>query len=229
MATRRTCAPAGPVICRPAPATTNSAYVAALPVRYTVEQMAAYKSGARKGSGSMTTIAKSITRDEIDAAADYFAALKPRKWIRVVETDTVPKTYVGPGNKRLRLPDGGSEPIGNRIIEIPENEAGRTQSRSAAGFCRLRAQGQRRQRQGAGGGRRRQDRCVRRLPRADLQGLGDVPPITGRQATYVVRQLFIMQNGDRSGPSVALMQQVVKDLTIDDMLALAAYTASREP
>ena len=41
---------------------------------------------------------------------------------RVVETDTVPKTYVGPGNKRLRLPDGASEPIGNRIIEIPENE-----------------------------------------------------------------------------------------------------------
>ena len=41
----------------------------------------------------------------------------------MVETDTVPKTYVGPGNKRLRLPGGGTEPIGNRIIEIPEDEA----------------------------------------------------------------------------------------------------------
>ena len=57
------------------------------------------------------------------AAADYFAALKPRPWIRVVETDTVPKTYVGPGNKRLRLPGGGSEPLGNRIVEVPEDEA----------------------------------------------------------------------------------------------------------
>lgn len=100
----------------------ESAYVAALPARYTIEQMATYKSGARKGSGSMTTIAKSITSDEIQAGANYFATLTPRQWIRVVEADSVPKTYVAPGNKRLRLPGGGSEPIGDRIIEIPENE-----------------------------------------------------------------------------------------------------------
>src|SRR5579862_3510457 len=100
----------------------ESAYIAALPVGYFGRQMVDYKSGARKGSGSMTAIAKAISDDDVRAAAGYFASLKPRPWIRVVETDTVPKTYVSPGNKRLRLPDGGSEPIGDRIIEIPEDE-----------------------------------------------------------------------------------------------------------
>ena len=100
----------------------ESAYIAALPAGYFVRQIVDYKSGARKGSGSMTAIAKAISEDDVHAAADYFASLKPRPWIRVVETDTVPKTYVGQGNKRLRLPGGATEPIGNRIIEIPEDE-----------------------------------------------------------------------------------------------------------
>src|SRR6202042_3267534 len=84
--------------------------------------MVDYKSGARKGSGSMTAIAKAISEEDVHAAADYFTSLKPRPWIRVVETDTVPKTYIGQGNKRLAHPDGGTEPIGSRIIEIPEDE-----------------------------------------------------------------------------------------------------------
>jgi cytochrome c553 len=62
-----------------------------------------------------------------------------------------------------------------------------------------------------------------------LKGLGEVPPIAGRQANYVVRQLFSIQDGSRGGISSALMQQVVERLTLDDMLAIAAYTASRQP
>ena len=96
-----------------------------------------YKSGARKGSGSMTTIAKAISEEDVHAAADYFASLKPRPWIRVVETDTVPKTYVGPGNKRLRLPGGETEPIGNRIIEIPEDEEAVLNRDPSSGFVAL--------------------------------------------------------------------------------------------
>lgn len=207
----------------------ESAYLAALSAHYAVEQMAAYKSGARKGSGSMTTIAKSITPDEIHAAADYFAALKPRKWIRVVETDTAPKTYVGPGNKRLRLPGGGSEPIGNRIIEIPENEEVVLNRDPRLGFIAFVPKGSiaKGKALADGGGGKTIACAICHGP--TLQGLADVPPIAGRQATYVVRQLFMIQNGDRSGASVALMQAVVKNLTVDDMLALAAYTASREP
>jgi cytochrome c553 len=32
-----------------------------------------------------------------------------------------------------------------------------------------------------------------------MHGLGEVPPIAGRQATYVVRQLFGIQDGSRGG------------------------------
>jgi cytochrome c553 len=97
----------------------ESAYLAGLPSAYFARQLADFKSGARKGSGTMTSIAKSIKDVDVAAAAAYFASLKPRQWVKVVETDTVPKTYVGPGNKRLRSPSGGEEPIGRRIVQIP--------------------------------------------------------------------------------------------------------------
>jgi cytochrome c553 len=97
----------------------ESAYVAGLPVAYFMRQMADWKSGERKYGGIMVQIAKAASDAEVRAAAEYFASVKPRSWIRVVETDTVPRSFVGPGNKRLESPAGGSEPMGNRIIEGP--------------------------------------------------------------------------------------------------------------
>jgi cytochrome c553 len=207
----------------------ESAYIAALPVGYFVHEMVDYKSGARKGSGSMTAIAQAISEDAVHAAADYFASLKPRPWIRVVETDTVPKTYVGPGNKRLRLPGGATEPIGDRIIEIPEDEAVVLNRDPRSGFVAFVPKGSI-----AKGQAIVTTGVDKTLPCAichgpTLRGLGEVPPIAGRQANYVVRQLFSIQDGTRGGVSSALMQQVVERLTLDDMLAIAAYTASRQP
>ena len=82
----------------------ESAYVAGLPAAYFIRQMADWKSGDRKFSATMVTMAKVITDAEIKDAADYFAAVKPSSWIRVVETDVVPKSYIGQGNKRLVAP-----------------------------------------------------------------------------------------------------------------------------
>jgi cytochrome c553 len=62
-----------------------------------------------------------------------------------------------------------------------------------------------------------------------LQGIGDVPGIAGRHPNYIVRQMWDIQNGDRAGPSAALMRPVVEKLSNDDMLAIAAYVASRSP
>jgi cytochrome c553 len=95
----------------------ESAYVAGLTQRYFTQQMADWKSGDRKFGATMIAMAKVITDAEVKEAADYFAALKPRPWIKVVEADTVPKSFVGPGNKRLVHPAGGTEALGNRIIE----------------------------------------------------------------------------------------------------------------
>jgi cytochrome c553 len=208
----------------------ESAYVAALPAPYFARQMADYKTGARKGSGSMTTIAKAISDDDVRAAADYFAALKPRPWIRVVETDTVPKTYVGPGNKRLRLPDGGSEPIGERIVEIPEDENVVLNRDPRLGFVAFVPKGSVATGQAlvtTGGNGKTVACAVCHGP--GLTGLAEVPPIAGRQANYVVRQLFMFQDGSRTGSWSPLMAQVVNKLSVDDMLAIAAYTASLPP
>src|SRR5712671_4311303 len=78
----------------------ESAYVAGLPTRYLIQQMTDWKNGNRKFGNVMIAMSKVLTDAEIKEAADYFAALKPRPWIKVVEATTIPKSFVGPGNKR---------------------------------------------------------------------------------------------------------------------------------
>ena len=89
---------------------------------YLARQLADFKTGARggAGAGAMMRFSKEMTPEEIKAATEYFAGLKPIHWTRVVEADTVPKTFFK-GTRRLQHPAGGTEPIGNRIIEVPEN------------------------------------------------------------------------------------------------------------
>ena len=62
-----------------------------------------------------------------------------------------------------------------------------------------------------------------------LRGIGELPSIAGRPPTYVVRQLNDMKTGARSGTSMALMKAVVDQLTVEDMIAIAAYLGTREP
>jgi len=208
----------------------ESAYMAGLPASYFIRQMADWKSGDRKYSATMVAMTKIITDSEIREAADYFTSLKPQPWIRVVETDTVPRSYIGPGNKRLVHPDGGTEPLGNRIIEVPEDEEVVVYRDPTSGFVAYVpkgsiAKGKELAITGNGGKTIACGICHGRT----LQGLGELPAIAGRHPNYIVRQLWNMQNGERVGTSAALMQQVVEKLTNDDMLAIAAYVASLAP
>ncbi len=79
----------------------ENADLAGLPVAYFVQQMADFKNGLRKTAvpkrappALMISLSKGVTDAEIEAAAAYFSGLKPKAKIKVVETDTVPKTYV---------------------------------------------------------------------------------------------------------------------------------------
>ena len=140
-----------------------------------------------------------------------------------------PKTYIAQGNKRLLHPQGGTEPIGQRIITVPEDEEIVLYRDPRKGFVSYVPKGS--LAKGAAlvaGGEGKTVNCtVCHGP--DLKGIGDVPPIAGRTANYVVRQMFMMKSGERAGPGMALMKQVVANLTIDDMLNIAAYTASLDP
>ncbi len=77
----------------------ENASVAGLPAEYIVQQMADFKNGLRKGSDpdmlsvtNMVKLAKSVSDEDVKAAAAYFSSFKLKPWIRVVEVDEVPKT-----------------------------------------------------------------------------------------------------------------------------------------
>jgi cytochrome c553 len=209
----------------------ESAYVAGLPVPYFVRQLADWKSGDRKTGGIMVAISKAVTDAEVEDAAQYFASVKPRPWIRVVETDTVPRSFVGPGNKRLVHPDGGTEPLGNRIIEVPEDEEVVVYRDPSSGFVAYVPKGsiERGKELVTTGGNGKTVRCGV-CHGQTLRGGGDeAPPIAGHHPNYIVRQLWNFQSGDRGGLSAEQMLKVVEKLNNDDMLAIAAYVASLTP
>ena len=210
----------------------ESSSLAGLPVSYLVRQMAEFKSGNRKGvrATAMIEIAKAISDADVRAAGEYFAALKPGVWTRVVETDTVPKSYVGSGAMRFAAPGGGAEPIGNRIIVLPQ-DPGRAHSRDPhSGFIDYVPAGSIAKGEAlvASGGAGRTIQCAI-CHGPSLKGLGEVPGIVGRPPIYVFRQLHDMQTGNRSGSLAELMKAVVAKLTVEEMVAISAYLGSLEP
>src|SRR5439155_7144741 len=93
-----------------------------MPAEYLVRQMASYKDGTRKDEERMGPISKVTSDEDVRQAAEYFAALKPRVWVRVIEAATPPKTFIATaGRHRVLHPDGGTEPIGQRILQVPED------------------------------------------------------------------------------------------------------------
>ena len=63
-----------------------------------------------------------MSDDEVKVAAEYFSEIKwTTSWVRVVETDLVPKTRIA-GNLFIATEQARTEPIDGRIIEVPENE-----------------------------------------------------------------------------------------------------------
>jgi len=64
---------------------------------------------------------------------------------------------------------------------------------------------------------------------ADLKGTAAAPGIAARSPTYAFRQLYDFKSGARKGANSELMKPVVENLSIDDMIALVAYTASLMP
>ena len=131
---------------------------------------------------------------------------------------------------RLPLAEGGSEPLGNRIVEVPEEPARIALRDPHAGFIAYVpngaiAKGKELVVNGAGGKTFACGICHGQ----NLKGIGDVPSIAGRSPLNIARQLYYFQTGERGGPSAALMQLPVAKLSADDILAISAYVASLEP
>jgi cytochrome c553 len=56
--------------------------------------------------------------------------------------------------------------------------------------------------------------------------MGLIPPLAGRYPTYIVRQLLAFKTGARYTAASQPMQAVVARLSVEDMIAVAAYAAS---
>ena len=205
-----------------------------LPAAYIVQQTMDFKNGLRNGSAPriandlMIKLAKAITEEELKEAAAYFSSIKPRANIVVVETETVPKTQVR--DLFLAPLEGSSdkEPIGQRIIEIPENVEHFVSRDTRVRFIAHVPPGSiQKGRQLAMSG----DPSVQctACHGADLRGKDVVPTIAGRSPTYLFRQLYDFKSGARKGANSGTMKPAVEKLTVTDMIALVAYSASLAP
>jgi len=207
----------------------ESANLAGVPAVYILRQLADFKAENRMGE-AMNDMSRNLTDDDAKQAADWFAALKPKVWQPVVETDRVPKTFINIHLMRMPLPGAGDEPIGNRIIELPQ-DVSRAESRDPhSGFIAYVPMGsiaKGKEFVTTGGGGKTIQCAICHGP--TLNGLGEVPPIAGHSPMYLFRQLYYFKDGSRHGSMGALMKGVVANMTQDDMLALAAYVGSLPP
>jgi cytochrome c553 len=207
----------------------ESAQLAGLSANYIVRQMEYFKSGVRKEPARMNVIARQVTDEDVRQAAEYFSELKPIVWTKVVEADTAPKSRVLRSRMRLPAVGGGMEPLGNRIITMP-NDAERIEERDPhTGFTVYVPKGSVKKGEAlvknAGGKTVQCAICHGK----DLHGIGDVPRIAGLHPIYIVRQLYNFKNGGANGGLDQLMKQVVENLNDDDILDLAAYVSSVAP
>ena len=156
------------------------------------------------------------------------SGLRFKPWTRVIETATVPKTHIAHWMLVMDA-DGAREPIGERIVETSTAIARIELRDTRFGFLAyvppdsieagavIAAQG--------AGVAQACEICHGRC----LRGVGDIPPLAGRSPTYIVRELILFRLGGRANPEAAPMRAEASHLTVREMIAVAAYAASRQP
>jgi cytochrome c553 len=210
--------------------------IAGLSAAYIVAQVADMRNGLRKSSepsmgppAAMLNLAKASNDDEVKIAAEYFSKLKYKPWIKVVEAKMVPKTKAVTG-MLVPIEGGGMEPIGERIIETAQSLEPTEARDDASPFVAYVPVGSLKKGEVlvTTGGSNKTLRCSI-CHGQDLKGLGNVPFLAGRSPSYLVRQLYDIQKGSRQGPWSPLMKEAVANLTLEDMVNIAAYVSSRMP
>jgi cytochrome c553 len=218
-----------------------------LPAAYFIRQIEDFRHGLRytadprkPNTNTMIDLAKAMSDAEVKEAAEYFASIKPvEHWIRIVESAMSPKVrYVG--NLAQAAKEKGMEPIAGRIIEMSEDEEQNETLRNPhSGWVAYVPPGSVKKGEDLvtnGGMKIVGGKIVQGKTTAcgtchglNLTGVvgADVPPIAGRSPSYLVRQLWDIQQGTRNGAQAQLMKLVVANLTQDDLVSIAAYVASK--
>jgi cytochrome c553 len=216
----------------------ESASLAGLPAAYLEQQMVDFKSGARANHWmvngklqfdsvqSMVLIAESWPETDVKAAVRYFASLKPQPWVKVVETNTVPRSYIDAGYMRIQAPGSATEPLGQRIVELPQDrERALLRDPNSGTIAYVPVGAISRGKALARGGLASCASCHG----ANLKGVGNIPSLAGRSPLYLFRQLYFFKEGSRKGPLAGQMKVEVADLSENNMIDLSAYVASLTP
>jgi cytochrome c553 len=215
----------------------QNAPVAGLPVDYFLRQLADMASGKRKTSDphkangfEMAAMARALTPEQAMAAAQYYGSMPFKPWINVIESETVPK-FIASRNGLLMKVDGNeTEVLGQRLIELPASTYNTNNLRNPrSGMIAYVPVGSlaRGELLVTTGGDNSME-CLT-CHGQDLRGTEIAPPIAGRQPSYIGRQLYDMQQGNRNGSMAVTMQAAVARLSEEDIIAIAAYVSSRQP
>src|SRR5262249_48252644 len=141
----------------------------------------------------MQAIARNLTDAEAQAAAEYFSSIKYTKWVRVVESDSVPK-FTATVNGLLLKEDGNETiPLAKRLVEMPEDTYQTNILRNPrSGFVAYAPIGSLKK----GEALVTTAKCGT-CHGADLRGMTlknvVVPPIAGRSASYLGRAIYDFQ------------------------------------
>ncbi|MEE8439894.1 MAG: c-type cytochrome [Micropepsaceae bacterium] len=208
----------------------QSAPLAGLPPAYFVQQIVNFRTGARGQAyrPNMANFAGELTIEQTMEIANYYASLPVEPLVDVVESEMVPRTFVGPRDITVVHPDGGEEPLGERIVELAKTPAAPYTNGVKAFTAHVPvgsiAQGRELAERGLG-----KTVSCGLCHGADLQGNGDIPGIAGRSPLHNARQLMEYRDGLRGGDSAQPMLGVAENLTNADIIAIAAYVASLPP
>jgi cytochrome c553 len=216
----------------------ENATVAGLPAGYIVEQMTAFATGARRSAWMgtvflpadvMARTAGLVTAAEIADAAAYFSSLSLRHArAEIIETERIPRTRVGAWI-HMQTGDGEQEPLGIRLIEVPRSLERHELRDPQTPYVAYVPNGSlERGRMLAVEGAAGAPACAS-CHGAGLRGQALAPAIAGRSPTYLLRQLVAFRTRARNTPAGAPMQPVVDALTLEDMIAAAAYAAAQPP
>lgn len=215
----------------------ENASLAGLPAAYILNQVADFKSGARRSAcrvpygpaERMIQTAAHASDDELSAAAAYFAAQTLRPRVVVLERARVPLPHVV-GWVYAAANGGAVEPLGQRLLEFAPDvvrHENRDDEMRCVAYVPPGSIG-RGERIAHTGTDSPATACVS-CHGPQLRGVGPIPPLAGRSPTYILRELLAFQTGARAGVSGLPMRTVVKNLRMVGMIDVAAYAASLPP
>lgn len=214
----------------------ENARLAGLPAAYIIAQMDAYRDGlrvspvpGRSPTMLMEALGKKTTKEEAAAAAAYFSSLKPRSYLRVVETDMAPA--VEEVGWIFKTKEGGAPvALGQRIVETPEDfELFEKRDANTKWVAYVPKGSVAKGKQLAENWGEEKVFACAVCHGEDLHGKDDVPGLAGKSPTYVVRQLNNFKVGARKGAQSAVMDPIVATMRTDDMIALGAYLGTLAP